>query len=405
MTQWYYADHNRQQQGPVAAAEVARLYRQGRVGDATLVWREGLSQWQPLGAHRSELGLDQPVPPPAPVAAPPAPQPAPAPATAPVAAEPAAWQPAEPVLKPVLEPVLEPVAEPVVPGTAASGVAPVAEPVLEPATPEQVAGPALAEVTSPHHGSAPEPRLELEPLAPTAAPGTGTADGHDGGHAWTTAEASQAYSPYAAPVAAATGYYAPQAAGEVVLAGFWKRVAAYLIDSVIVGVAGTLVGMVLALFALPLALSDDSGAATAIMHLGVQLFSILLTAVYYAAFHASRGGATPGKMAIGIKVVRTDGSRISLLRGIGRYFATILSSLILCIGYLMAAFTQRKQALHDMVCDTLVVDKWAFTEHPEWQRRELGTLTIVVLVLGGLLLVGALVALVAMIGVIASLAA
>ncbi|WP_026010604.1 DUF4339 domain-containing protein, partial [Pseudoxanthomonas sp. GW2] len=66
MTQWYYADHNRQQQGPVAAAEVARLYRQGRVGDATLVWREGLSQWQPLGAHRSELGLDQPVPPPAP---------------------------------------------------------------------------------------------------------------------------------------------------------------------------------------------------------------------------------------------------------------------------------------------------------------------------------------------------
>src|SRR5690606_39717364 len=97
-------------------------------------------------------------------------------------------------------------------------------------------------------------------------------------------------------------------------------------------------------------------------------------------FHASRGGATPGKMLIGIKVVRTDGSRISVLRGVGRYFGALLSGLVLCIGYLMAAFTGRKQALHDMLCDTLVVDKWAFTEHPEWQRRELGTATIVVLV-------------------------
>ena len=52
----------------------------------------------------------------------------------------------------------------------------------------------------------------------------------------------------------------------------------------------------------------------------------------------------------------------------------------------MAAFTERKQGLHDMLCDTLVVDKWAFTEHPEWQQRNLGTVTTVILALVGLLI-------------------
>ena len=53
----------------------------------------------------------------------------------------------------------------------------------------------------------------------------------------------------------------------------------------------------------------------------------------------------------------------------------------------MAGFTERKRALHDMMCDTVVVDKWAFTAHPQLQRRELGTVTVIVLVLFGLLLV------------------
>ena len=69
-------------------------------------------------------------------------------------------------------------------------------------------------------------------------------------------------------------------------------------------------------------------------------------------------------------------------------------------GYLMAAFTQRKQALHDLICGTLVVDKWAYTHHPERQRRELGTITWVILVLGGLL---ALLGLLAMGALIAAL--
>ena len=56
----------------------------------------------------------------------------------------------------------------------------------------------------------------------------------------------------------------------------------------------------------------------------------------------------------------------------------------------MVALTERKQALHDMLCDTLVVDKWAFTAHPERQRDELGVVTIVILCLAGLAIVGSI---------------
>ncbi len=134
------------------------------------------------------------------------------------------------------------------------------------------------------------------------------------------------------------------------------------------------------------------------------LAGLAISMVYYAWFHASAGGATPGKMAVGIKVVRGNGERLTLGRSIGRYFATILSSIILCIGYLMAAFTDRKQALHDMVCDTVVVDRWAFTDQPHLQRRELGTVTIVMLVIGGLMVLGGVIISIIAVGVIANMA-
>jgi hypothetical protein len=107
-------------------------------------------------------------------------------------------------------------------------------------------------------------------------------------------------------------------------------------------------------------------------------------------------------MAVGIKVTGEDGQRISFARGIGRFFALILSTLILYIGFIMAGFTDRKRALHDMICSTLVVDQWAFTAHPERQRRELGTVTTVILVIGGLLVL-AYIGLMVLIGVMAAM--
>ncbi|HYQ25402.1 RDD family protein [Stenotrophomonas sp.] len=209
-------------------------------------------------------------------------------------------------------------------------------------------------------------------------------------------------SPYSAPGAASSDYSQAVQGGEVVYAGFWKRVAAYLIDYIVLVIPSGLLGGV---FGAVIGLAGSGGTGTEVLIQAVSgLVGLLIGMGYYGWFHASRGGATPGKMAVGIKVVRSTGERITLGRSIGRYFATLLSSILLCIGYLMAAFTDRKQALHDMICDTVVVDRWAFTDQPHLQRRELGTVTIVVLVLGGIGFLGLLALLIGLIAMAASMA-
>ena len=65
--------------------------------------------------------------------------------------------------------------------------------------------------------------------------------------------------------------------------------------------------------------------------------------------------ATLGKKAMGLIVTNEHGARIGFGRATGRYFGKILSALILLVGYIMAAFTERKQALHDMIASTLVL--------------------------------------------------
>lgn len=208
------------------------------------------------------------------------------------------------------------------------------------------------------------------------------------------------YSPYTAP-AAATGYAntAVVSGQDVVYAGFWKRYAAYFIDYILL----TVVTLPLSMIINVMGVSSGSEGMQVALTLVVMLLSMVISIGYYAGFHASRGGATLGKMAVGIKVVRGTGERISFLRAFCRYLATIVSSLILMIGFIMAAFTERKQALHDMMCDTLVVDKWAFTDRPELQQRGLGTVTIVILVIAALAVVALFGVMIAMIGVIASM--
>ena len=198
-------------------------------------------------------------------------------------------------------------------------------------------------------------------------------------------------SPYVPPASEVLGEEPVINGGEVVYAGFWKRVAAYTIDSIVVGMVGGIMGGVIGGVLGVMLLGGGGTSANTSGMLIIQglanLAGIALGVAYFGWMHSSSSMATLGKMAIGIKVVREDGTRISFLRGMGRYFALIVSSIPLGLGFVMAGFTERKRALHDMMCDTVVVDKWAFTAHPELQRRELGTVTVIVLVLFGLLLV------------------
>lgn len=140
-------------------------------------------------------------------------------------------------------------------------------------------------------------------------------------------------------------------------AGFWIRFVAYLIDWVLVSFV---VWPVVGIFGLALGFA---GSAASMPMIGIHLvrfivgiaFGALVNWIYEAALESSSKQATVGKMALGIKVTDLEGRRISFARATARHFAKILSGMILLIGYIMAGFTPRKQALHDMIAETLVV--------------------------------------------------
>ena len=99
---------------------------------------------------------------------------------------------------------------------------------------------------------------------------------------------------------------------------------------------------------------DQAGLESVVDGLLIPFVGIMLAAFYYIFFHG-KFGATPGKMACGLKVVRADGSKLTYGRAMGRFFGDILSGIILGIGYLMIAFDDEKRALHDRICDTRVI--------------------------------------------------
>jgi uncharacterized RDD family membrane protein YckC len=120
---------------------------------------------------------------------------------------------------------------------------------------------------------------------------------------------------------------------------------------------------------------------------------LALAPLYYAGQESSSAQATLGKRLMGIKVTDPDGRRLSFARALGRWLAASLSYLTLYVGFLMAAFTDRKRALHDMIAGTLVVDRWAYTEHPERQKRNAAGCLVALVV--GLFVFGVLIAAVA----------
>lgn len=238
--------------------------------------------------------------------------------------------------------------------------------------------------------SAGAPAAPTAPASTAADPFAGTAGNADDDGAYRPYALAEA-SPYAPPTAAVmSGNVAVQLGERVVYAGFWKRVAAYCIDSFLVGVVNYAVQLPLMLIlGLSIGKAGDGVPSTAsgILYFVISfVVSLGLPATYYAWMHASQYQATLGKMAVGIKVVGHQGSRLSFGLGVGRYFAFVLSSLTLGIGLLMAAFTERKQALHDVICNTEVVDKYAYTNTPELQQDNLGTVATVILILMGVFL-------------------
>jgi uncharacterized RDD family membrane protein YckC len=149
-------------------------------------------------------------------------------------------------------------------------------------------------------------------------------------------------------------------------AGFWRRFVAHLIDQIILGIVAFMLfipGLALLGIGIGSGMMDESPSAIGFIFAAIAAYLIAILVIvilqwlYYALMESSNKQATLGKLALGIAVTDLNGGRISFGRATGRYFGKIISGMILYIGFIMAGFTERKQALHDIMASCLVVMK------------------------------------------------
>lgn len=153
-------------------------------------------------------------------------------------------------------------------------------------------------------------------------------------------------------------------------AGFWKRAIAFLIDGIVLAIPSTLISAILIVPQVMsvMRMASANVEPTPEMMLPfvskwmlsmvfIWISNILLLWLYSAWMESSKYQATLGKMALGIKVVGAQGERISFARATGRTFAKFISHMILYFGDYMAGFTEKRQALHDIIAATYVVTK------------------------------------------------
>jgi len=120
---------------------------------------------------------------------------------------------------------------------------------------------------------------------------------------------------------------------QIRYAGFWRRLAAYLVDATVTGVVGWILG-----------------------YIGIfgNILAFIILMVYFVGFWAWLG-QTPGKAALGVKIVQLDGTPIGIRIAILRFIGYIVSFVVLCIGFLMIAFHAQKRGLHDIIAGTMVI--------------------------------------------------
>ena len=139
-------------------------------------------------------------------------------------------------------------------------------------------------------------------------------------------------------------------------AGFWLRALAYLIDTVIISVIFGLAASFYpaAFFKFPNSAPTSLAALPQLTLLAIGL-TIPVVWLYYAFFEASVWQATPGKRMLKLYVTDLNGRPITFARATMRHFAKMISGLTFLVGYFLAGFTEKKQALHDMLARCLVL--------------------------------------------------
>jgi uncharacterized RDD family membrane protein YckC len=164
------------------------------------------------------------------------------------------------------------------------------------------------------------------------------------------------------PAGAGTATPPPAAAtpAQPMYAGFWLRVVAHIIDSFIIGtgmlVVFLILGIILGVGVAAVGEGNlENNPAIILLVVLFYLLMIVLPWLYAAFMESSSWQATVGKRALGLIVTDIKGQPISFWRATGRHFGKIVSKMTFFIGYAMAGFTEKKQALHDMIADCLVL--------------------------------------------------
>jgi len=283
---WYYVEYG-ERAGPVSDAEWEELVKTGKIAPNTLVWREGMEDWQ----RYKEIGGG---------------------------GEPGAAQPT------------------------------LLEEARETRGPSAAVGPDAVEASAWARGTT-----------------SGTSAGATAGERY-CAECGRAF-PTSEMVAYAESWVCAACkpvffrrvkeglrAGEgLEYGGFWIRFAAKVLDAVIVYALGELLALpVVALVRMAVAAGAGDIEILAAFPILLWIFGFL---AFYSVFFVGKFGATPGKMACGLRVVTSEGGRISYPRAFGRFLAEILSYIPFCIGCIAAASDDEKRTLHDRLCGTRVV--------------------------------------------------
>lgn len=152
----------------------------------------------------------------------------------------------------------------------------------------------------------------------------------------------------------------------VVYAGFWWRFLANLLDNLIISAVSWIFALpILAIFGISMYSlkeagmnSDDAELLVLPMVMAassIGIIALVLQWLYFAIMESSKHQGTLGKMVLKIKVTDLEGNRATFARATGRYFGKILSGMIMYVGYIMAGFTEKKQALHDILASCLVI--------------------------------------------------
>ncbi|MBI5552875.1 MAG: RDD family protein [Desulfobacterales bacterium] len=294
---WYYKD-GEQEIGPVDKGQLQALIHAKRINARTLVRNASMNDWRPLGEMvRGNASASPPQTPP----------------------------PAAPEL-PAPEPPAAPFSAP-----------------LEPAI----------------------PALVTPPSAPEISPAVESAVCSQCGRSFPKSQVvqfdNQVICAACKPIFVQRLREGVSAPGILKYAGFWIRVGAKFIDGLIMAALqyAIIIPMTFLFFSSGSTMSDGEQmlSSGSLMLIGIQQLIGILIPAAYNTFFIGRYSATPGKMACKIKVVSPENAPISYARALGRYFAEVLSAIVLGIGYIMAAFDSEKRALHDRVCSTRVVYK------------------------------------------------